>query len=63
CYLHGSLLPKNPCLTDHLLSVALRRRYGGEVSLQPLDDTLEERAHEAVIARIRKLGKLSTGVV
>ncbi len=63
CYLHGSLLPKNPWLTDHLLTVAARRRYGDAVELQPLDDTLEERAHEAVIARIRKLGKLNTGVV
>jgi lipid II isoglutaminyl synthase (glutamine-hydrolysing) len=63
CYLHGSLLPKNPWFTDHLLSVAAKRRYGDAVRLEPLDDTLEERAHEAVIARIRKLGKLNTGVV
>jgi len=62
CYLHGSLLPKNPWFTDHLLLVALQRRYGGGVQLDPLDDTLEQRAHEAVIARIKKLGKLNTGV-
>ncbi len=63
CYLHGSLLPKNPWLTDYLLLAALRRRYGPSVELAPLDDTLEERAHEAVIARIRKLGKIDSGVV
>jgi CobQ-like glutamine amidotransferase family enzyme len=63
CYLHGSLLPKNPWFTDHLLLAALRRRYGHPAELAPLDDTLEERAHEAVIARIRKLGKIDSGVV
>lgn len=63
CYLHGSLLPKNPWFTDYLLLTALRRRYGPAVRLGPLDDTLENRAHEAVIARIRKLGKVDSGVV
>lgn len=62
CYLHGSLLPKNPWFTDHLLLTALRRRYGPGVELAPLDDSLEQRAHEAVAARIRKLGKIDTGV-
>lgn len=62
CYLHGSLLPKNPWFTDHLLSAALRRRYGDDVTLEPLDDGLESRAHDAVEARVRKLGKIKTGV-
>ena len=53
CYLHGSLLPKNPWLADHLLRIALRDR--GEL-IQPLDDTLENRAHETVAARIRGVG-------
>lgn len=62
CYLHGSLLPKNPWFTDHLILAALRRRYGPEVELSPLDDTLENLAHQAVAARIRKLGRVDTGV-
>lgn len=49
-YLHGPLLPKNPRLADHLITVALRRRYG-EVRLPPLDDDLEEVAHAAAVAR------------
>jgi len=49
-YLHGPLLPKNPRFADHLIAAALRLRYG-EVSLQPLDDALEARAHAAAIAR------------
>ncbi len=62
CYLHGSLLPKNPWFTDYLLRTALWRRYGPGVDLAPLDDALEYRAHEAVIARIRRLGKVDSGV-
>lgn len=45
-YLHGSLLPKNPALSDELISLALKRRHG-QVTLQPLDDLLEAAAHEA----------------
>lgn len=63
CYLHGSLLPKNPWFADHLILTALRRRYGADQRLPPLDDTLENQAHEAVIARIKKLGKIDSGAV
>src|SRR5712692_7942499 len=36
CYLHGSLLPKNPWLADRLLAHALRHRSAGEpVELAP----------------------------
>ncbi len=52
CYLHGSLLPKNPTFTDHLLKLALQRRYG-PVELSPLDDSLEWAAHNAAIQRAR----------
>ena len=44
-YLHGSLLPKNPALTDELILVALRRRYGPDVTLAPLPDDAERAAH------------------
>jgi CobQ-like glutamine amidotransferase family enzyme len=56
CYLHGSLLPKNPWLADHLLATALRHAAGEPVALKPLDDRLEEDAHRAVAARIRGAG-------
>jgi CobQ-like glutamine amidotransferase family enzyme len=52
CYLHGSLLPKNPALTDYLLQQALSRRHG-PVDLAPLDDTLEQAAHRQAVARAR----------
>ena len=50
-YLHGSLLPKNPHFADHLLGLALARRYGVEAARQaliPLDDRAERHAHLAV---------------
>ena len=62
CYLHGSLLPKNPWLADHLLATGLRRRYGSDVVLSPLDDTVEERAHQAVIARVRQRGQVRSAI-
>ncbi len=49
-YLHGPLLPKNPWLADHLIGVALRRRYG-EVILDPLADVEEHRAADAAAQR------------
>ncbi|MFN8635045.1 MAG: glutamine amidotransferase [Chloroflexota bacterium] len=61
CYLHGSLLPKNPWLADRLILQALHRRYDPSISLSPLDDTLEERAHAAVVERARKLGNVRSG--
>jgi len=50
-YLHGPLLPKNPAFADHLLGLALARRYG-DGALAPLDDALEQQAHAAAL-RVR----------
>lgn len=51
CYLHGSLLPKNPHFADYLISKALEKNYGG-LKLKPLDDSIEWRAHKSTIKRI-----------
>ena len=48
-YLHGSFLPKNPHFADYLISLALKKRYGDDVQLTPLDDTLELKAHSMVL--------------
>ena len=45
-YLHGPLLPKNAWLADHLIALALERRYGTRPQLEPLDDDLELAAAE-----------------
>ncbi len=62
-YLHGSVLPKNPWLVDHLIAAAIRRRHGQSIPLAPLDDRVEEQAHQAVAERIRRRGKLASGAV
>ncbi|MGE5707911.1 MAG: type 1 glutamine amidotransferase [Bacteroidota bacterium] len=52
-YLHGPLLPKNPALADHLLSMALKR-HGHETMLSPLDDSFEEAANRTMRERLLK---------
>jgi CobQ-like glutamine amidotransferase family enzyme len=62
CYLHGSLLPKNPWFADHLLRQALVRRYGPEAPFPALDDRLEEQAQRSVLERVRRIGRAAIGV-
>lgn len=50
CYLHGSLLPKNPHFADYLIAKALERRYD-QIKLKLLDDSLEWQAHRSAIIR------------
>lgn len=50
-YLHGPLLPKNPRLTDYLISLALKRR-GLPAELVSLDDSLEAAANEVMLRRL-----------
>jgi CobQ-like glutamine amidotransferase family enzyme len=57
CYLHGSLLPKNPQLTDYLLQQALYRRYGPDATLDELEATLELRAQQTMVERLLTLGR------
>ncbi|HET7339755.1 MAG TPA: glutamine amidotransferase [Candidatus Dormibacteraeota bacterium] len=51
-YLHGSLLPKNPHLADHIIGRALRRR--GDGALSHLDDSEELAAHGWILQRARR---------
>jgi CobQ-like glutamine amidotransferase family enzyme len=51
-YMHGSLLPKNPHLADHIIGRALRRRGGA--SLSPLDDSAELAAHGWILQRAQR---------
>ena len=52
-YLHGSLLPKNPKLADHIIKLMLEQR-GLNTELKPLDDTIENNAHQYIIDRFVK---------
>ncbi len=47
-YIHGSLLPKNPALADHVIALALGRRHQAIV-LPAIDDRAELRAHAAAL--------------
>jgi lipid II isoglutaminyl synthase (glutamine-hydrolysing) len=53
CYLHGSLLPKNPALTDWLIATGIGRDRG-PAELPPLLDDLEIVAHASAVARAVK---------
>lgn len=48
-YLHGSFLPKNPHFADYLIELALEKRYGEKIKLNPLDDKLETDTHNSLI--------------
>ncbi|MDQ2940956.1 MAG: glutamine amidotransferase [Chloroflexota bacterium] len=59
-YLHGPVLPKNPWLTDQLIRIALERAVGRPVTLAPLDDDLESRAHDVALAKaVRNRGRFT----
>jgi len=51
-YSHGSLLPKNPFLSDHLIELALKKKYKDFVSLHPLNNSIENLAHNSMLNRI-----------
>lgn len=54
CYLHGSVLPKNPQIADWLIERALQRKYGSHVQLPPLDDSIEQSAAAAAVVRAKQ---------
>lgn len=51
CYMHGSLLPKNPHLADWLLKKTLEVKYGKDIDLEPLNDILESQAHQFAVQK------------
>lgn len=51
-YSHGSLLPKNPKLADHILMTALKRKYPN-IILEEIDDQFEIAAHDYMQNRLK----------
>jgi len=51
-YLHGSLLPKNPILADHLIDRAVANKYD-EFEAEAVDDTLALKARNVAKKRPR----------
>ncbi len=54
-YLHGPLLSKNPKIADYIIQYCLCRKEGTNITLEELDDTLEEKCREQLIEKF--LGK------
>lgn len=50
-YMHGPILPKNPQLADHILTLALEKKYNEKFHLEPLDDSIEQKARKVLISR------------
>ena len=48
-YSHGSLLPKNPDITDMLLKLALKRKYGEDYELPELSTETEDLARKQAL--------------
>ncbi len=55
-YLHGPILPKNPHLADFLIKLALSKKAEGEVELKKLEDGVEWKAHESLLAKLNLKG-------
>ena len=51
-YLHGSLLPKNPKISDYLIEAAAQRKYG-EFTPEKIDDSMVEKARASAMKRPR----------
>jgi lipid II isoglutaminyl synthase (glutamine-hydrolysing) len=52
-YFHGPLLSKNPSIARWLITQALAVKYGSEIELEPLDETLEDKAREVILKRMK----------
>ncbi|MDK2898831.1 MAG: hypothetical protein PWQ10_18 [Patescibacteria group bacterium] len=52
-YLHGSLLPKNPEITDFLIEKAIINKYGEFKKNKVIDDSLVESARKTALKRPR----------
>lgn len=53
-YFHGPILPKNPYFADHLLTLSLQKKYQEDISLSQLDDSVEMKAHQAIVSRLSR---------
>lgn len=58
-YFHGPILPKNPKLADHLIKLALERKYlplgkagGSPIRLSPIEKSTEEKARKIIAKKL-----------
>lgn len=53
-YFHGSFLSKNPEFADRLLTLALQKKYGQDITLDSLADEFELKAKQSIIEKLKK---------
>jgi CobQ-like glutamine amidotransferase family enzyme len=51
-YSHGPILPKNPEFTDYLIKLALEHKYNKKITLEDLNNAIEQRARFSIANRI-----------
>lgn len=51
-YFHGPILPKNPKLADHLIRLALEKKYGSPIKLSPIENSIEDKARKTIAKRL-----------
>ncbi len=52
-YMHGPILPKNPHFADHLIKLALEKKYHEKMELKELNDDLEYKANKYIIQKLK----------
>lgn len=52
CYFHGPFLPKNPLIADFIIQRALEVKYKKQIELELLDNSLEMKAHDAIVKKL-----------
>ena len=56
-YLHGPLLSKNPELADYIIKYCLDRKYNEDITLEPLNDELENNCRTQLLDRFLNSNK------
>jgi lipid II isoglutaminyl synthase (glutamine-hydrolysing) len=51
-YSHGPLIPKNPFIADWMIKTAIKNKYGEDIQLNKLDDSLADRARATMLDRL-----------
>jgi CobQ-like glutamine amidotransferase family enzyme len=48
----GPLIPKNPFIADRMIKTAIKNKYGEDIQLTKLDDSLADRARATMLDRL-----------
>jgi lipid II isoglutaminyl synthase (glutamine-hydrolysing) len=51
------LIPKNPFIADWMIKIAIKNKYGEDIQLTKLDDSLADRARSTILDRLGVKGE------